>query len=92
MSNGEIRADINIIDQDDYGQDDDNTNADLSQDDIDYLQTLDHKLSERKLTVRAQPFMSAHYSNQLNTPEQLQIRTSTNPNYTAGDVLIFKND
>jgi len=37
MSNGEIRADINIIDQDDYGQDDDNTNADLSQDDIDYL-------------------------------------------------------
>lgn len=57
-----------IFDEDEeYGEigADPGVNVEFSQDDIDYLQSLDEKLSGKKLTVKAQPFTSATLLNHL---------------------------
>lgn len=41
------------LDDDDEFDNEEGVNADLSQDDIDYLQTLDQKLSSKKLTIKS---------------------------------------
>lgn len=43
----------NCSNLDDEFDNEEGVNADLSQDDIDYLQTLDQKLSSKKLTIKS---------------------------------------
>ena len=45
-------------------------NAEFSLDDIQYLQSLDEKLSNKKLVIKTQPFMSATLSNHLHHGEE----------------------
>jgi len=58
-----------IFDEDEYGEigADPVVDVEFSQDDIDYLQSLDEKLSGKKLTVKAQPFTTATLSNHMET-------------------------
>jgi len=54
-----------IFDEDEYGGEIGGVDVDFSQDDIEYLQSLDEKLSGKKLTVKAQPFATATLSNHM---------------------------
>ncbi|TNV79509.1 hypothetical protein FGO68_gene661 [Halteria grandinella] len=51
------------INYDEIDQEGLSPNAEISQDDMQYLQTLEQKLSSKKLNVKAQPFLSTTYSN-----------------------------